>query len=50
MKELDIRWVPTFLFYMPEGELIRKVSGDEEATVPAMEEGIELLLAEMAKR
>lgn len=50
MKELDIRWVPTFLFYLPGGELARKVSGDEEATVPAMEDGIEFLLAEMAKR
>ncbi len=49
MKELDIRWVPSFLFYMPGEVLLRKVSGDDEATVPAMEEGIELIIKEMSK-
>ncbi len=46
MKDLDIKWVPSFLFYMPGEVLLRKVSVDEEATVGAMEEGIELLLNE----
>lgn len=49
MKELGIRWVPSFLFYLPDGSLIRKLSGDEEATVRAMEEGIGFLLDEMVK-
>lgn len=49
MRELDIRWVPSFLFYLPDGSLIRKHSGDEDATVGAMEDGIEFLLAETAK-
>ena len=48
MQELDIRWVPSFLFYMPGEVLIRKVSGDDKATVSAMQEGIELLIKEMS--
>jgi len=44
MRELDIRWVPSFLFYLGGGNLVRKLSGDEEATVQAMKEGIDFLL------
>ena len=44
MSELDIRWVPSFLFYLGGGNLVRKLSGDEEATVRAMKEGIDFLL------
>lgn len=49
MKGLGIRWVPSFLFYLPNGELIRRNSGDKDATARAMEDGIGLLLAETAK-
>lgn len=49
MKELNIRWVPSFLFYLPGGKLIHRLSGDDEATVSAMEEGIDFLLTEMEK-
>ena len=48
MMELDIRWVPSFLFYMPGEELVRKVSGDDKATVSAMEDGIELLISKIS--
>lgn len=48
MQGLSLRGVPTLLFYLPGGELMRRLTGDQEATREALRQGLEDLLARVA--
>jgi thioredoxin-like negative regulator of GroEL len=45
MVRLGLRWVPTLIFYRAGGTEVRRLSGDQEATPCALEEGLLELLA-----
>ena len=50
MQGLSLRGVPTLLFYLPGGELMRRLTGDQEATREALRQGIEDLLERAASK